>query len=258
MRGTALALVALTFAATPPHPAAAQCYGPECDRRQFGPPQDFNDHPNFPSSPPQAQPYRSRPFEQAPPYGPAPYEQRQPYQPGPQSQPNYRQPPYQQPTYQQPNYHQPPYQQPPDQQPAYQQRTYQRPAYQAQPQPPMPYSNVPPGVAPRVHDYRPARPNSRIEVRTQAPKISKPKKFVVRQHQPAPTSRVIARTAPPGPGSGQVTISVAEYRDLQRQARELQRLRSTRSVAPHRVSPFPDVRPPAAGIPPRPPTVPPG
>jgi hypothetical protein len=43
---------------------------------------------------------------------------------------------------------------------------------------------------------------------------------------------------------------VAEYRDLQNQARELQRLLSARSGAPDRRGVFPDVRvPPAAGKP---------
>jgi hypothetical protein len=64
-------------------------------------------------------------------------------------------------------------------------------------------------------------------------------------------ARTVARCASPETGAGQVTISVAEYRDLQNQARELQRMRSGRIGVPNRGTPFPDVRPAAPGNPAR-------
>jgi hypothetical protein len=80
-------------------------------------------------------------------------------------------------------------------------------------------------------------------------------RHAVRRHQPAPNGRQqaghqTARGASTPGGAGQVTISVAEYRHLQNQARELQRLLSGRPGAPGRTAVFPDVPPPpAAGKP---------
>jgi hypothetical protein len=245
MRGIAFALVALTFAATTPDPVAAQCYGPECDRRQPGPQPYYGERPNFPSSPhqmpPQAQPYRSTPYDQTPPYGPAPYEQPQSYQqqmPQSQQQPTYQQPAYPQPNYQRPAYQtQPTYQQRPayQTQPAYQ----QRPAYQTQPA----YQQQPYQVQPQHYQVQPQHPTRYSHV---PPGYRPTKTSAVRHYQPAPGSRVMTTTSPQ-PGSGQITISVAEYRALQNQARQLQRMRSARPAGPHRSSPFP----PAPGTPPK-------
>jgi hypothetical protein len=247
MRGIACALVALAFAATTPRPAAAQCYGPECDRQRSNAPAYTNERPNFHSYQSNGQPYRSAPYEQGQPYRQAPY-QGQPYRSSPyeQAQP-YRPSPYQGQPYQPAPYHQgQPYQPMPQSQPA-----YQRPAYQAQPHPPAGYSSVPPGMAPGDAPHGPAH---HPEVRTKVTKISRPARSAVRQHPPAP-SHTVVRSASRTAGAGQVTISVAEYRDLQNQARELQRLLSTRGGAPNRAgapngpSPFPDVGP--QGMPPR-------
>ncbi len=257
MRGIAFALVALTVAATTSDPVAAQCYGPECERQRSGPPayQDVrpNFHPNsvnngqFNRSAPydqrhmhQGQPYQGQPY-QGQPYRPAPYEQAQPNRQAPHQGRPYQGQPYQG-------------------QPYHQGQPYQQPAYQAQPRPPAGYSNVPPGmgpgVAPRGPDYRHARPDGRIELRTRVTKIPKATKYAARQHHPVLNGRTVARSASPTAGAGQVTISVAEYRDLQNQARELQRMRGARAGGPNRPSgapngpsPFPEVRP--SGMPPR-------
>ena len=53
MRGIAFAFVAITFVATTPHPVAAQCYGPECDRQRSSPPAYYNERQNFHSNPAQ-------------------------------------------------------------------------------------------------------------------------------------------------------------------------------------------------------------
>jgi hypothetical protein len=210
MRGIAFAFVA--FAATIPHPVAAQCYGPECDRHRSGPPAYYDQRPNFHSNPANnGQPYSANSGQ---PHRSAPYDQGHPHHPMPHAQPN-----------------------------------HQRPAYQAQPRPPMGYSDMPPGIAPRGGDYRTARPDGRTELRTQVTKTPTVTRYAVRQHQPALNGRKAARNAPATAGAGQVTISVAEYRDLQNQARELQRLMSVRAGAPPRGPAFPDVRPPAAGNP---------
>lgn len=279
MRGIAFALAALAFAATTADPAAAQCYGPECDPRQSNAPSYYNERPNFHSQQSNGQPYRSAPYEQnqpyrqAPyqgqPYRSAPYQQAQPYQPSPHQGPPHQSVPYHrgQP-YQSAPYHQgQPYQQmPPSQQ------TYQRPVYQTQPRPPAGYSNIPPGMgpgaAPRGPGYHPAYSNGRMDVQTRVTKISRPANRAVRQQQRASNNRAVVRGAPRTAGNGQITISVAEYRDLQNQARELQRLRSSRPAAPspgpgapnglpltgpstNGASPFPQVPPPAAGVAPQ-------
>lgn len=286
MRGIAFPLVALAFIATTPDPVAAQCYGPECGYRQSNGPATYNERPNFHSYPSNGQQYRSVPYEQAQPYRQAPYQGQQ-YRPAPheQAQP-YRQPPYQGQPYQsapyeqaqpyrqapyqmQPQhsapYHQgQPYQPMPQSQPA-----YQRPAYQTQPRPPMGYSNVPPGMAPgmaprmapgaspRGPNYHPAYSDGRMETRTRVTKISKPARPAIRQQQPALDNRTVVRSASRPAGAGQVTISVAEYRDLQNQARELQRLRGAgagvplgaKPSVPNEPSPFPQVPPPAGNTP---------
>jgi hypothetical protein len=233
MRGIAFAFVAITFVATTPLPVAAQCYGPECDRHRSGPPPSYDERSNFHSNPANNGPlYRSVPYDQGQRHQGRPY-QAHPYQGQQyQGQPNQGQP-----------YHPAPHCQP----------AYQRPGYQAQPRPPMGYSNVPLGMAPGTppgaapHGYHPARPDGRTEVRTQVTKIPKAKRSAVRQHQSAPNNRTVTRHASPTAGAGQVTISVAEYRDLQNQARELQRLRGARSGPPNWGAPFPDVPPPAPG-----------
>ena len=245
MRGIAFALGALAFAATTPDPAAAQCYGPECDPRQPNTPAYYNERSNFHSYQSNGQPYRSVPYEQGQPYRQAPY-QGQPYRSAPyeQAQP-YQQSPYQGQPYQSAPYHQgQPYQQmPPSQQ------SYQRPAYQTQPRPPAGYSNVPPGMgpgaAPRGPHYHPTHPNGWMDVQTRVTRISKP--ATVRQ-QHASNNRTVVRSPPRTAGNGQITISVAEYRDLQNQARELQRLRSSRPGAPNGPFPFPQVPPPETGV----------
>ena len=62
MRGIAFAFVAITFVATTPHPVAAQCYGPECDRHRSGPPPSYDERSNFHSKPANnGQLYRSVP-----------------------------------------------------------------------------------------------------------------------------------------------------------------------------------------------------
>lgn len=325
MRGIAFALVAVTFAATTPGPAAAQCFGPECDRQRPNAPGNFNERPDFRSAPPeQGQPYRGAPYQQGQPfqqgqqyrpapyeqpqsYRQAPYEQAQPYRPGPQEQgqpyrpgpneqvqtyrgapppqgrrarpiPNEQVQQYRPEQYPQqgqrsrpaPYEQAQPYQQAPQYQqvPQYQQ-TYQQPAYQGQ-RPPSGYPEVPPGVAPRVQDYRSAGPDGGVHVRTTVTRITKGKgtKSAARKPQPAPGARPVVRSAAPAAaGPGQVTISVAEYRELQNQARELQRMLGTRGGAPRGMapsaprgmppgappngaSPFPDVPPPGAGKPP--------
>ena len=257
MRGIAFALAALSFAATTPDPAAAQCYGPECDFRQSNGP--GYERPNSQSYPGNGQRYRSVPYEQGQPYRSAPYEQGQSYRQAPNQGPSYRSSPYEQaqphqpsqyqgqpyqPSYQgqsnQPSQYQgQPYQSAPHQQgQPYQQtppsrHSYQRPAYQTQPRPPVGYSNVPPGMGPgaaqRGPEYHRAYPNGRMDVQTRVTRISKP--TIVRQ-QHASINRTVVKSAPRTAGSGQITISVTEYRDLQKQARELQRLRSARSDAP--------------------------
>lgn len=246
MRGVAFAFVAIAFVAAP-HPVAAQCYGPECDRQRSGPPPQFNERPsfnerpNFNSNPANSgQLYRQAPFVQGQQF------QGQPYQ-GQQDQGQQHQgQPYQGQPYQGQPYPQAPQSQPP----------YQRPAYQGQPRPPAGYADMPPGVAPRGRDYRPGPPgyqtNVRTQVvRTQVTKTPKATKSAVRRHQPGPTGRTVVTNAPPSAAAGQVTISVAEYRDLQNQARELQRLMSTKSGGANRATPFLDVRPPGPGNPPR-------
>ena len=269
MRGIAFALVALSFAATTPDPVAAQCFGPECDRQRSGP-QAYPVRPNFHSNPANnGHLYRSVPYDQGRPYQGQQYQvqpfqgqqqyQGQPYQGQPHQGQPYQGPPYQQgqqyqgQPYQQGQQHQrQPYQPAPHPQSAYQQ-----PAYQGQLRPPVRYSNVPPGMAPGVapggRGYQPSGPDGRTEVRTRVTKISKPAKSGVRQQQPAPNSRTVVRHASPPADAGQVTISVAEYRDLQNQARELQRMRGARGGASRGMppgapangaSPFPDVPPP--------------
>jgi hypothetical protein len=239
MRGIAFALVALTFVATMPQPVAAQCYGPECDRRRPGPPAHYDERPNFHSNPVNnGQPNRSAPYDQRQSHQGQPY-QGQPYQGQPYQGQPYQEQPYQRQPYQG---HQ--YRSVPNAPPA-----YQRPAYQGQPRPPDGYADIPPGVAPRGREYRPAPPDVRIEPRIRVTKISRPTGNAVRQPQPAPKSRKVTRNASAPAGAGQVTISVAEYRDLQNQARELQRLLSERNGAPNGGSAFPDVRLPPAGNP---------
>jgi hypothetical protein len=254
MRGIAFALAAAAFVATTPHPVAAQCYGPECDRQRSGPPPQFNERPSFnerpnfhPNPGNNGQPYRSAPHVQGQPH------QGQPYQ-GP---PPYQGQPYQGQPYQgQPHQGQPYQGQPPGPR---SQPPYQRPAYQGQPRPPG-YADMPPGAQPRGPGYRGPRPDERSAGRTHVvpthvTKLPKTKRSAVRHHQPGPTGRTVVRNAPPAAGAGQITISVAEYRDLQNQARELQRLMSSRGGAPTRArapngpSPFPDVGP--QGMPPR-------
>ncbi len=259
MRGIAFALSALAFAATSPDPAAAQCYGPDCDFRQSNAPAYTNERPNFNSYQGNGQSYRSVPYEQGQPYRQAPYqgqqyrsapyEQAQPYQQSPyqgqpyQSAPSHQGQPYQSAPYQgQPHQGHPYQQMPPSQQ------TYQRPAYQAQPRPPAGYSNMPPemgrSAAPRGPGYHPAYPNGRMDVQTRVIKISRPTKLAVRQQPNASNNRTAVRSGPHATGNGQITISVAEYRELQNQARELKRLRSSSTGAPNGPSPFPLVPPP--------------
>ena len=269
MRGVAYAFVALTFAATMPHPVAAQCYGPECDRHRSSPPAYYDERPaRHSNSGNNGQPYRSAPYDQGRPNPPTPYAQPN-FQ---HSQPNFQQP---QPNFQhpQPNFQhaQPNFQQP---QPNFQQPqpslqhpqpnfqharpnfqqprpNFQRPGYQAQPRPPIDYADRPAGIAPPARDFRQARPEDRIEHRTQVTKIPKAARHAVRRRQPALNSRQVARDASTPAGAGQVTISMAEYRDLQSQARELQRRLSVRAGAPNRRSVFPDVHPSATGKPTR-------
>ena len=213
MRGVVYAFVALTAAAAMPHPVAAQCYGPECDRHRSGPPAYYNERPTFHSNPANnGQPYRSAPYDQGRPYHPMPYSQ-------PNHQPNHQRPDYQD--------------------------------HQAQPRSPNGYADRPAGMAPPGRDHRQARPDGGVEFRTQVTRIPRAARHAVRRHQPALNGRQVARDAPNAAGAGQVTISVAEYRDLQSQARELQRLLSRRAGAPDRRTVFPDVRPPAPGKPTR-------
>ena len=270
MRGIAFALAAVTFAATGSHPVAAQCYGPECDRQRADAPVYYDERSNVrsyrsngqpPRSAPyeQVQPYRSAPHQQPQAYRSAPYEQTQPYRPAPRerAQP-YRPEPYEQ---AQP-YRSAPYDRGrPYQSTSPSQPIYREPAYQAPPRPPAGYSNVPPntppGVALRGGEYRTVYPDGRVEVRTlstnkvtsKVTKISKPAKSAARQHQPATNTLAVIRSAPRTAGADQITISIAEYRELQDQARELQRLLTTSGGAPNGFSPFPDVPPPAGRLP---------
>lgn len=242
MRGIAFAFAALTLVAATPLPASAQCYGPECDRQRSAPPARYDERTNFHTNPAGGGQYRQAPFGQ---------------------QQQYQQVPYSQPTYQQPSYQQPPYQQSPYQQPGFQQPAYQQPGYQQpgyQPRPPAGYANVPPGMSPHMsprmapgpgpqgHNYRPAPPGGRIAT----PPVTLPKaaRHAAYPHTPAPSGRKAVRQAAPTAGAGQITISVAEYRDLQNQARELQRLMTTRSGAPNPGAGFPDAPfPPPPGQP---------
>ena len=260
MRGIAFALVAAAFVATTPHPVAAQCYGPECDRQRSGPPPQFNERPSFNERPN----FQPNPANNGQPFRSAPYVQGQPYQGQPSQGHPYQGQPYQGQPYQGQPYQGQPYQGQPGQpyqgQP-YQGRPpgpqgqppYQRPAYQGQPRPPG-YADMPPGVPPRGPGYRSPPPDDRSAgrtrvVRTHITKLPKGKRSAIRQHPPGPNGPAVGRNAPPTAGAGQVTISVAEYRDLQNQARELQRMRSARPGGPNRGSPFPNVRPPAPGNP---------
>lgn len=221
MRGVVYAFVALAFAAMMPHPVAAQCYGPECDRNRSGPPAYYDERPTYHSnSPNNGQPNNGQPYRSAP-YDQGRRDQGRPYPPTPYSQPNYSQP------------------------------NYQQPDYQGQPRSPTHYSDFPPGVAPPARDYRRTRPDGRIEHRTQTTtqvtRTPKAARHPVRQRQPALDRRQAARGASATADGGQVTISMAEYRELQSQARELQRLLSVRGGVPDRRTRFPDVRLPAAG-----------
>jgi hypothetical protein len=281
MRGVTCAFVVLTFAAAMPQPVAAQCFGPDCGRDRSGPPAYYDERPaHHPNPATHGRTFRSAPYDQGRPSQPVPYSQpnfqhsqpnHQHAQPNFQHpQPNFRQPqpnfqhaqpnyPHAQPNYRhaQPNYRhsQPHFHQP--------QPNDRRPGYQAQPRPPMDYAGRPAGAAPPPRHFRQPRPDGRIEHRTQVTKVPKAARHAVRRHQPALDGRQVthpaARGAPAPAGAGQITISVAEYRDLQNQARELQRLLSERAGAPHRRagapdrrSVFPDVPvPPPAGKPAR-------
>jgi hypothetical protein len=271
MLRAAYAFVALTFAATMPQPVAGQCYGPECNRYRSGPPANFDErpaqHPNWTNH---RQSFHPAPHDRGRPYPPTPYAQPNIQQPPPEfqpppnwqrAQPNFRQP---QPNFQQsqpnfqraqPNFqHAPPnFQQPPQ---SFRQArpNFQPPGHQAQPRPPIGYAGRPAGVAPPQH-YRQSHPDGRIEHRVHVTKKPTVTRHAVRRHQPAPNGRQpigrqAARDASAPAGAGQVTISVAEYRHLQNQARELQRLMSGRPGAPGRTAVFPDVpAPPPAGKP---------
>ena len=274
MRGIAIALVAFACVSTTTDPAAAQCYGPECDLRQSNGPSYHNERPDFRSYQGNGQFYRSSPYEQGRPYRQAPnqgqqyqgqpyrsmpYEQAQPYQQSPyqgqqyQSAPYRQGQPYQGQQYQGQPYQGQPYQQMPPQQ------AYRGPGYQSQPRPPAGYSNVPPGMSPNMSPgmgpggaphgyYQQAYPNGRMDVQTRVVRITRPTKLAARQQQPASSNRTVVKSGSNTTGSGQVTISTAEYRELQNQARELQRLRSSGAGAPP--SPFPQVPPAPSATPP--------
>ncbi len=234
MRVVACALVALALGTIASGPAAAQYPGPERDDRRSGPPRYFTDRP-IPEDPRQGfdrPPYDGprQGFDRVPNDGP-----RQGFDRPPNGGPrqNFERLPNDGPRQ---SFERPPSRGEPNDNEPRRDR-----AGNAGPRPwpaasdrgerrPDPSSRRIGGATPsdnyrRFWDDGDNPPARRTVNRPPAPRDAPPDRRVTK---PRVTPQA-PHTASPGPGPGKVTISVAEYRALQDQARELQRLLGRRS-----------------------------
>ena len=195
MRVVAYAFVALAFGTITSGPVAAQCYGPECEGSRSGPPRYYTDRPAY-DGPRQG-------FDRPPNDDP-----RQGF-----DRPQYRS---------DPDDNGPRYDRTGDSGP----RPWPAASDPRERRTDSPYRRVGPATPSendrRVWDDRSDRPARPAANRPAAPRDAAP----YQRFTKPPVAPQAPRTAA---GPGKVTISVAEYRALQDQARELQRLLGRRS-----------------------------
>ncbi len=196
MRVVAYGFMALTLGTIAPGPAAAQCYGPQCDDgRRGAPPAYYTDRP--------------------------PQQSQQPPQWDEPGRPSYRETA--------PNVERPAYRSAPDNRETQYDRTDDsRPRGPAetdrgdrQPGPSYRHTGPPPQSESdrRMWDERTGPPARSTAMPPPAPRGVA---------EPQPRRPIAADNPRSAAGSGKVTISIAEYRALQDQARELQRLLARR------------------------------
>ena len=195
MRVVACAFVALALGTITSGPAAAQCPGPECEDSRSGPPRYFTDRPTS-DGPRQG-------FDGPPSDGPRQNFERPPHRGEPdgprQDRAGHAGP-----------------------------RAWPAASDQGERRPDPSYRRVGP-VTPsdsyrRFWDDRDDRPARRTVSRPPTPREAPPYRRITKPRMTPQAPHTAA-----GPGPGKVTISVAEYRALQDQARELQRLLGRRS-----------------------------